>query len=31
LLFESDLNKLNKELLNNLANGIVVYGFMRLK
>jgi predicted nucleotidyltransferase len=31
LLFESDLNKLNKELLNNLVNGIVVYGFMRLK
>lgn len=31
LLFEPDLNKLNKELVNNLINGIVVYGFIKLK
>ncbi|MEN7982622.1 MAG: nucleotidyltransferase domain-containing protein [Nanoarchaeota archaeon] len=30
-LFEPDLTKLNKELANNLVNGIVIYGFMELK
>ncbi len=31
VLFESDLSKLNKELVNSLVNGIVIYGFMKLK
>ncbi len=31
LLFEPNLAKLNKELANTLANGIVIYGFMKLK
>lgn len=29
LLFEEDASKLSKELLNNLANGIVLYGYFR--
>lgn len=29
LLFEPDLKKLTKELLNNIINGIVVYGYLK--
>lgn len=31
LLFESDIKKINQELLNNLANGITLYGFLEVK
>ena len=30
LLFESNLNDLSKELRNNIINGIVLYGFIRI-
>ena len=30
LLFESNLNNLSKELRNNIINGIVLYGFIRI-
>ena len=30
LLFEPDIKKLSKELLNNLANGVVIYGFLQV-
>ena len=30
LLFEPEVSKLSKELLNNLANGIVIYGFFEV-
>ncbi len=30
LLFESNLNNLSKELRNNIFNGIVLYGFIRI-
>jgi len=31
ILFEPEIKKLSKELCNNLANGIVVYGFFEVK
>ncbi|MDD4878299.1 MAG: nucleotidyltransferase domain-containing protein [Candidatus Nanoarchaeia archaeon] len=31
ILFEPDLTKLNEELLNNLINGIVLYGNLRIR
>ncbi len=31
ILFEPDIKKINKELLNNLANGITLYGFLEVK
>ncbi len=30
ILFESNLNKLKKELLNNIINGIVFYGYLEV-
>lgn len=30
LLFESNLNNLSKELRNNIINGIILYGFIRI-
>ena len=30
LLFEPNLNNLSRELRNNIINGIVIYGFMRI-
>jgi predicted nucleotidyltransferase len=30
LLFEPDINNLSKELRNNIINGVVLYGFMRV-
>ena len=31
ILFESNLDSLSKELLNNLANGVVLSGYLRVK
>jgi len=31
VMFEADLKNLSKELLNNLINGIVLYGFLKVK
>ncbi len=31
ILFESDINRLNKELKNNILNGFILKGFVRLK
>lgn len=31
LIFEPKIEKINKELLNNLANGITIYGFLEVK
>ena len=30
LLFEPNLNNLSKELRNNIINGIILYGFIRI-
>ena len=30
LLFESNINNLSKELINNIINGIVLYGFIKI-
>ena len=30
LIFESDIKKVNKELRNNLANGIVLSGYLEV-
>ena len=31
LFFEEDLNKISKELFNNIINGIKVYGYIKIK
>ena len=31
LLYESNINNLSKELRNNIANGVILYGFIRIK
>ena len=31
LLFESNINNLSKELKNNIINGIILYGFVKIK
>ena len=31
LLFEPNLNNLSKELRNNIVNGIVLYGFIKIQ
>ncbi|MFC1690592.1 nucleotidyltransferase family protein [Nanoarchaeota archaeon] len=31
LLFEPNINKLSKELRNNIINGIILYGFIKIK
>ena len=30
ILFEPDLGKLSKELLNNLINGVILYGYLKV-
>ncbi|MFT4305162.1 MAG: nucleotidyltransferase family protein [Candidatus Woesearchaeota archaeon] len=30
ILFEEDINNLSKELKNNIINGVILYGFMRI-
>ncbi|MCK5629076.1 MAG: nucleotidyltransferase domain-containing protein [Nanoarchaeota archaeon] len=31
LLYESNIHNLSKELRNNIANGVILYGFIRIK